>query len=93
MQHLGIEDVLDTNGDMRYIAERTAGVKLQLVIICPNFLEQVSLNSEPANALGKLLMPDRTLALLLGVTEDDVKDEHKNGTSLFHLYYICNFHS
>lgn len=79
MQHLGIEDVVGANGDVRYIAERIAGVKLQLVIICPNFLEQISLHPEQVNALGKLLIPDRTLALLLGVTEDDVKDEHKNG--------------
>lgn len=91
MQHLGIEDVVDANGDIRYIAERIAGVKLQLVIICPNFLEQLSLNPEPASALGKILLPDRTLALLLGVTEDDVKDEHKNGKFLHINYDVDTF--
>lgn len=79
MQHLGIEDVLEANGDIQYIAEKTAGVKLQLIIICPNFLEHISLHPEPASALGKLLLADRTLALLLGVTEEEIKDEHKNG--------------
>lgn len=79
MHHLGIEEIVEANGDIRLIAEQTAGVKLQLIILCPSFLEHITLYPEPSMALGKLILPDRTLALLLGITDDDILEVHKKG--------------
>lgn len=71
--------MLESNGDVRPIAERTSNVKLQLVVMCPTLLEHITRNPLSACGLGKLLLPDRTLALLLGVTDDDLTDIHRTG--------------
>nr|CAD7588502.1 unnamed protein product [Timema genevievae] len=57
------------------LEEKMVRVKLQIVIVCPQFLEQVY--QHPAPALGKLLQPDRVLAMLLGVEEDNVTEQHR----------------
>lgn len=79
MKHIGAEDVTNANGDVKLLAETTVGVKLQLVVVCPGFLEHISENPETSCGLGKLLLPDRTLALLLGVTDDNLTEVHKKG--------------
>ncbi|XP_031337881.1 phosphoinositide 3-kinase adapter protein 1 [Photinus pyralis] len=75
--HLGAEEVIATNTDVKIIEERTSGVKLQLIVVCPSLLEMIVNNPTSAVKLGKLILPDRTLALLLGVTDDDLTNVHK----------------
>lgn len=79
VQHIGAEDVTNSNGDVKLLAERTSGVKLQLVVLCPLLLDHIEQNPETSCGLGKLLLPDRTLALLLGVTDDSLTEVHKKG--------------
>ena len=77
--NLCLEDVIAANGDIRFIWEKTSGVKLQLVVLCPLFLDQIVKHTSKLTSLAKLLHPNRILALLLGVTDDDVLDIHKSG--------------
>lgn len=76
IHHLGVEDVAETL-DHNKICEIAQGVKLQLVVLCPNFLEFVAQNSERTSVLERILLSDRTLALLLGVSDNDVQEIHK----------------
>lgn len=82
MQHIGAEEITATENDVKLLTEKTAGVKLQLVVVCPGLLEHISENPEASINLGKLLLPDRTLALLLGVTDDNITEVHRNGKSV-----------
>ncbi|KAK5649603.1 hypothetical protein RI129_000632 [Pyrocoelia pectoralis] len=75
--HLGAEEVIETNADVKIIEDRTSGVKLQLIVVCPSLLDIIVNNPISATKLGKLILPDRTLALLLGVTDDDLTNVHK----------------
>lgn len=79
VHHLCIEDIIEANGEIRFILEKTAAVKLQLIVICPDFLDQIAKNLNKMSCLSKLLYPNRILALLLGVTDNDIVDIHKNG--------------
>lgn len=76
---MGAEEVIETNTDIKFMQERAFGVKLQLIVMCPSLLEQISWNPASASKLGKLIIPDRTLALLLGVSDEDLTDVHKTG--------------
>ncbi|KRT80625.1 hypothetical protein AMK59_5712 [Oryctes borbonicus] len=78
VHHLCIEDIIEANGEIRFILEKTAAVKLQLIVICPVFLDQIAKNLNKVSSLSKLLYPNRILALLLGVTDSDILDIHKN---------------
>lgn len=88
MQHIGAEDIINSSDDNKLLAQRTAGVKLQLVVVCPGFLEHVAQFPEFSCSLGKLLLPDRTLALLLGVTDENITEVHKKGNKLFLFYCV-----
>ncbi|KAF2894493.1 hypothetical protein ILUMI_11693 [Ignelater luminosus] len=81
--HLGAEEVIETNTDIRFMQERAYGVKLQLIVVCPSLLEHIAWNPASASKLGKLIIPDRTLALLLGVSDEDLTDVHKTALSTY----------
>jgi hypothetical protein len=51
--------------------------RLQLVLLSPNFLAFVAKN--PATPLGRLLHPDRVLAVMLGVKDSQILPEHRTG--------------
>lgn len=53
--------------------------RLQLVILCPMFLESLSSSLAPAAMLGTLLQPGHVLAMLLGVSDDSVTIQHRTG--------------
>ncbi|CAG2068785.1 unnamed protein product, partial [Timema podura] len=72
---VSLEDVVGPGSIPASLEEKMVRVKLQIVIVCPQFLEQVY--QHPAPALGKLLQPDRVLAMLLGVEEDNVTEQHR----------------
>ncbi|XP_071440146.1 phosphoinositide 3-kinase adapter protein 1 [Hetaerina americana] len=57
--------------------EKLAGVRLQVVIICPLFLDYLFQYPEPGSAIGRLLCPKRVIAMLLGVEENSINEEHR----------------
>ncbi|XP_018333041.1 phosphoinositide 3-kinase adapter protein 1 [Agrilus planipennis] len=75
--YIGADEFSEADCDIRSIAERISNVKLQLIVVCPSMLEYIAKYPTPSTTLGKLMIPDRTLALLLGVSDDDLIDVHK----------------
>lgn len=59
--------------------ERCSQARLQIVLVCPMFLERVLAHSGRSDSLSSLLQTNRMLALLVGVTENDITDQHKTG--------------
>lgn len=54
--------------------------RLQLIVLCPVFLESLSSSLAPAAMLGTLLQPGHVLAMLLGVSDDSVTIQHRTGS-------------
>lgn len=78
IQRVRLEDVLsDVMSAPRQ--ERCSQARLQIVLICPIFLERVLAHSGRSDCLSALLQPNRMLTLLIGVTDADVTDQHKTG--------------
>lgn len=77
---VGLEDVVGPQVVPLAIEEKMTHVKLQIVIICPQFLHHIYENPGPATTLGRLLQPDRVLAMLLGVDESAVTEQHRAGS-------------
>ncbi|XP_044761874.1 phosphoinositide 3-kinase adapter protein 1 isoform X2 [Coccinella septempunctata] len=76
IQHLAVEDFIEAKVDANLLLEKSSCVKLQLVVLCPGLLDYISEHPENT-AFGKLFLPDRTLALLLGVSDDDITEVHR----------------
>lgn len=72
-----LEDVVGPQVVPHAIEAKMMGVKLQIVILCPQFLHHIYENPGPAMTLGRLLQPDRVLAMLLGVEESAVTEQHR----------------
>ncbi|KAJ8937371.1 hypothetical protein NQ314_011919 [Rhamnusium bicolor] len=84
IQYLGAEEAIKkSKEEFKELAEKSSGVKLQLVVLCPSFLEFISEHPDESYALGRLLLADRTLALLLGVTDNDLTEIHKKSHEEF----------
>ncbi|XP_030756776.1 phosphoinositide 3-kinase adapter protein 1 isoform X2 [Sitophilus oryzae] len=77
IQKLFLEDALTSKIEDQKFIDGATGVKLQLVVVCPVFLDFISEHPDEVSNLIKVLLPDRTLALLLGVTDDDLNEAHK----------------
>lgn len=75
--NLGVEDIVSSGNMSVAMEEKMVRVKLQIVIICPQFLEHIYDNPGPAGILSRLLQPDRVLAMLLGVEESSITEQHK----------------
>ncbi|CAB3364023.1 Hypothetical predicted protein [Cloeon dipterum] len=81
---VGLDDIV---GSVPFaLEERIVQVKLKLVIMCPLFLQQVMEYPRPSQALSKLLMPNRVLAMLLGVEEDQVTEQHRAALANFNQW-------
>lgn len=74
---------------MKDVIQKSSRVKLQLVVVCPSLLEFISSHPEECSIFGKIILADRTLALLLGATDDDLTDVHKNGKKSFKYFLKC----
>ncbi|KAJ8875860.1 hypothetical protein PR048_023763, partial [Dryococelus australis] len=74
---VSLEEVVGPRSVALALEEKMVHVKLQIVIVCPQFLEHIFQNPGPGTALGKLLQPDRVLAMLLGVSEDHILEQHR----------------
>lgn len=69
--------------------ERCSQARLQIVLVCPIFLERVLAYQGRSDTLGALLQTNRMLALLVGVSESDVTFQHKSGEWHFsHIQYF-----
>ncbi|XP_028128582.2 phosphoinositide 3-kinase adapter protein 1 isoform X1 [Diabrotica virgifera virgifera] len=78
IQHSSLEEIISkTEEEHADFISRATSVKLQLVVMCPSFLEIVADRSEECMLLEKILLAEKTLALLLGVTDDDFNEVHK----------------
>jgi len=75
-----LEDVVGPQVLPHAIKAKMTGVKLQIVILCPEFLHHIYENPGPATMLGRLLQPDRVLAMLLGVEDSTVTEQHRAGS-------------
>lgn len=78
IQRVRLEDVL-SGGMSAPRQERCSQARLQIVLVCPIFLERVLAHSGRSDTLSALLQTNRMLALLVGVTEADITDQHKTG--------------
>lgn len=76
---LGLEDLTINSEITQAMIERISTVKLQLLIVCPRFLEIVEENPMQSSMFGKCLRSDRTIAMLLGVTDDSLSEIHQAG--------------
>ncbi|XP_022205900.2 phosphoinositide 3-kinase adapter protein 1 isoform X2 [Nilaparvata lugens] len=57
--------------------EKLSKARLQIVILCPSFLDQIKKSPGPATALSTLLQPSRVFAMLLGVNDESVTIQHR----------------
>lgn len=76
---MGIEDVASTSEITPGLTDRISCTKLQMIIVCPRFLEIVEEHSTHLHNFDKSLKPNRTIALLLGVNDDSLKEVHHKG--------------
>ncbi|VVC39489.1 Hypothetical protein CINCED_3A014689 [Cinara cedri] len=76
IQRVRLEDVL-SGGMSAPRQERCSQARLQIVLVCPIFLERILAHSGRSDNLSALLQTNRMLALLVGVTEADITDQHK----------------
>ncbi|XP_068081608.1 uncharacterized protein [Anabrus simplex] len=72
---VGVEDVVSSSSISVAMEEKLVRVKLQIVILCPQFLDHVY--QHPGTILGRILQPDRVLAMLLGVEESSISEQHR----------------
>lgn len=63
--------------------ERSIKAPLQIVIICPNLLERASNKSDETLNLTRQLLPDRLLAMMLGVHDGHLTDIHKSALASY----------
>ena len=75
--HLPIEDLVE-NVLPQQIEDEIHSSRLQMVLLSPQFLD--FLQSHPTSVIGRLLHPDRVIAIMLGVKDSKIKPEHRNGT-------------
>ncbi|XP_044741541.1 phosphoinositide 3-kinase adapter protein 1 isoform X2 [Chrysoperla carnea] len=85
--HMSVEEINDGVG--ANMEERLATVKLQIIIICPTLINTVNdivtqNGTSEKNLFNRIFQPDRTLGMLLGVTDDDITDKHKSVLSCYH---------
>lgn len=80
---MGIEDVAENSGLSATLEQRVSSVKLNIVIVCPKFLEHVAAEPKSSAALCSLLTPDRTIAMLLGVMDEDLTEIHHTALTAY----------
>lgn len=59
--------------------EKFKSAKLVIFIICPVFLEHIGQHPEQTRALCRHIRSDGVLAMLLGIVESTITDDHKSG--------------
>ncbi|XP_049803405.1 phosphoinositide 3-kinase adapter protein 1 isoform X1 [Schistocerca nitens] len=74
---VGIEEIAGASRPPPALEEKMVRVKLQVVVMCSKLLDHVYNHPGPSTALGRLLQPERVVALLLGVEESSVTEQHR----------------
>lgn len=64
--------------------------RLQIVIICPLFVEKIRIAALQDYCFSKILHPDKVLAMMLGVQDDDDNNHMKTGRLFFSITVINN---
>lgn len=72
VSQVSIEEALTPNIELKI---RTA--RLQIIVVCPMFLERVSERPEQATALSRQLCGERVLAMMLGVQDSNVSSSQR----------------
>ena len=80
MRHLPVEDFIDCLLPPQIEKEITAS-RLQLVLLSPTMLRVLARNS--STPVGRLLHPDRVIAIMLGVRDAQILPEHRNSLISF----------
>lgn len=62
----------------QHIEEEIYQSRLQIVLLSPTLLQFIS--RHPSLLIGRLLHPDRVLAIMLGVKDSLITAEHRSGT-------------
>ena len=61
----------------QHIEEEIYQSRLQIVLLSPTLLQFIS--RQPSLVIGRLLHPDRVLAIMLGVKDSLITAEHRSG--------------
>ncbi|XP_051156059.1 phosphoinositide 3-kinase adapter protein 1 isoform X3 [Leptopilina boulardi] len=78
VRHITVEDSLTTNTE-----DKLKSSRLQIVVICPFLLKRILTRPEQAMNLSRHLVPDKVLAMMLGVQEDHLTSGHKSALISF----------
>ncbi|XP_034191288.2 DBB domain-containing protein stumps [Osmia lignaria lignaria] len=73
VRHITVEECIPAGGE-----ERIRSARLQIVVVCPVLLERIQSRPEQATNLSRLLLPDKVLAMMLGVHDSHINDSHKS---------------
>lgn len=76
---LAIEDICQPGPVPKHLEEKLKNAKLEILILCPVFIQYIIQYPEHGIKLAKNVRPDRVLAMLLGVEESTVSDDLKAG--------------
>lgn len=71
--------------------EKYPEARVQIVVICPIFLQKIQSIAETETSLGKLFQPEKVVALMLGVLEQLDNDRIRTGNHIHdaYLHTIC----
>lgn len=78
VKHVTVEDSLSASTE-----DRLKSSRLQIVVICPFLLKRILTRPEQAMNLSRHLVPDKVLAMMLGVQEDHLTSCHKSALISF----------
>lgn len=73
-----IEDMLCLLADVN-ASVKCPTARLQIVIVCPLFLEKIHIAALQEQCFSKILHPDKVLAMMLGVQDDNDNNHMKTG--------------
>ena len=85
VRHLPLEDM----GECvlpAHIEEEIYQSRLQIVLLSPTLLQFIC--RHPSLLIGRLLHPDRVIAIMLGVKDNLITAEHRSGAFLLG-YVVC----
>ncbi|KAK0164870.1 hypothetical protein PV328_003439 [Microctonus aethiopoides] len=74
VRHVAVEDSTLISS---MIQDKIAHARLQIIVVCPILLEHASSRPEQASLLARQLVPDRVLAMMLGVHDGHMTESQK----------------
>ncbi|XP_043271568.1 mucin-5AC isoform X2 [Venturia canescens] len=83
VRHVTVEDSTATSSS---IHEKIGKARLQIVVVCPGLLDRVATRPEQAANLARQLSPERVLAMMLGVHDAHLTDNHRSALINYALW-------